>query len=159
MEDRDFRPIENLVRRFRHALDRAKDDGVLHEGRFLEFPRGCCDDACDLLARYLRENGVETECAYGTYWAENGIDRQSHAWLRLITNPDYIIDITGDQFKNFSDPLCFSCNVYCGSMNKFYRLFAVDKCYEAGKIESYNEPVRGVLFRTYDAVVNHLDIN
>ena len=146
MRDREPCRIENLARRFRNALDMAREDGALREGTFPRFPRGCCGDTCDLLARYLRENGIETVCVCGTYQPGDFESVRSHAWL--IDSTNNVIDITGDQFGGFSEPLRFSCKAYYGPASKFHRLFEVGECYE---------PARGVLFRTYDVVTNYLD--
>ena len=46
--------IKLLAKRFRDAIECAKENGErdnLHF--FLKFPRGCCGDASDLLAKYL----------------------------------------------------------------------------------------------------------
>ncbi|MFT8349294.1 transglutaminase domain-containing protein [Clostridium saccharoperbutylacetonicum] len=40
-----------------------------------EFPRGCCGDASNLLAKFLRDNGIECEYVCGIK------GQQSHVWL------------------------------------------------------------------------------
>lgn len=74
----DLNGIYNLVVEFRRAIDEAYDKGLLDKDTvFRRFPRGCCGDTCDLLAEYLRVNGVNTVYVFG-----NNQD-QSHAWLIL----------------------------------------------------------------------------
>lgn len=61
---------------FRTALYSAYQDGMfVKDIRFKTFPRGCCGDACYLLAEYLRRAGIET------IWYSTERNDWSHAWL------------------------------------------------------------------------------
>ena len=43
--------IYELAKAFRDAIEDAKEDGeFVKDIRFRQFPLGCCDDTCDLLA-------------------------------------------------------------------------------------------------------------
>ena len=67
------------------------------ENRMSNFPRGCCDDASDLLAYYLLEKyNIHTEQGNGVYCDDNPEHTTNHAWL--IVNGESYIDITATQF-------------------------------------------------------------
>jgi len=79
---------------FRIALEKLKENEILESKHFMRFPRGCCGDTSDLLAKYLLSKGIETSYAWGIY---NG---HSHGWL---VYQNYIIDITADQFDEIKE--------------------------------------------------------
>jgi hypothetical protein len=59
---------------------------------FNMFPRASCGPSADLIAQYLKDNGVKNVVyVYG----ERGSG--SHGWLEI---DDVIVDITSDQFKD-----------------------------------------------------------
>ena len=73
--------IHNLIIDFRIAIERTCEAGVLERDIvFRSFPRGCCGDTSELLAEYLRLNGIKTIYVCGD---DHG---QSHAWLVLKDN-------------------------------------------------------------------------
>ena len=75
MEQKD---IHNLIIDFRIAIEKTCDEGLLKRDiAFRAFPRRCCGDTSELLAEYLRRNGVKTIYVCGD---DQG---QSHAWLVL----------------------------------------------------------------------------
>lgn len=118
--------IEKLAIDFRKALENAlKFDELGLDFMFKRFPRGCCGDTSYLLAEYLLENGIETSYVCGTYINSGFENMQSHAWL--IDENEYIIDITGDQFKNDSVFLNYNKTVYVGKIDKFHKLFEVEE--------------------------------
>ena len=82
--------VEEAVTRFRRAIELSKDRLGRH---FNEFPRGCCGDASELLAAYLKDCGLG-EFSYVSGWDAQG--ELSHAWLEL---DGLVIDITADQFE------------------------------------------------------------
>ena len=89
----DVRPdrgdVDAAARRFRAALDRhARALGL--EG-LLEFPRGACGTACELLGQYL------SDCGLGEWTYVSRVDAggHTHAWL---ARDGVVVDITGDQF-------------------------------------------------------------
>lgn len=65
-----------------------------------DFPHGACGDATLLLGHFLTERGHGD---FRYYLGQRG-DR-SHAWLQAGS---VIIDITGDQFDDFDDPVFVS---------------------------------------------------
>ena len=114
---------------FRNAIDIAwENDEFFEDIRFRRFPSGCCDDSCDLLGKYLEENGYYTQQVMGTYRDGAFEDITGHAWL--LYNQSTIIDITGDQFKRSSLFLNFDKPVYIGENNTFHRMFDIDRVCE-----------------------------
>jgi hypothetical protein len=99
MNDRNERVT--LIRaeaiRFRKEIEKSDPD-VLRLIFFGRFPRGCCGDASNLLATYLKEKGLGDFGYVLAYRgsAEEGTHRQ-HAWLE---QDDLIVDITADQFED-----------------------------------------------------------
>jgi len=79
---------------FREAIEKLNESEITNSKHFLRFPRGCCGDASDLLAKYLLSKGIETSYDWGMY---NG---QSHGWL---VYHNYLIDITADQFDEINE--------------------------------------------------------
>lgn len=150
------KPIaEPLVRRFRAALEEAVEDAMLSLPAFDKFPRGCCGDASDLLARYLLESGIRTSGVSGTFRSAGFESAQTHMWL--IDEDGLIIDITGDQFRfnplllNYSEP------VYYGPEDDFHRLFEIDGCnINVGEFERYNNPARNSLIEAYSALHQYI---
>ena len=92
---------------FRTAIEEAVRAGEIVE--MINFPKGCCSYASDLLQRYLIERyDISTLYMSGRYGY--GWDGESHAWLE--TQDGFVIDITGDQYKN--KKLNFKIPVYIG---------------------------------------------
>lgn len=87
----DIEAIEKSVRRFRSAMDKShKQFGP----EFSNFPRGCCGAVAELLAAFLKDEGLGT-FALVSGWRENR--SMSHAWLE---GEGLIIDATADQFED-----------------------------------------------------------
>lgn len=126
----DINEINVLVNNFRYAMDCAKANGEF--SRLIPlyiFPNGCCDMACDLLANYLADYGVETYVINGEYWdAINGYSI-NHVWLVLSSGD--IIDITGDQFKNDSQFFNYNKKVHIGKEERLHKLFVEKRSKEA----------------------------
>ncbi|MDD3663035.1 MAG: hypothetical protein PHT84_04155 [Candidatus Pacebacteria bacterium] len=98
----DQNELYSIAARFRVAIEKALNTGeFLSDSVFREFPSGCCGFTSDLLAKHLRESGVETQYISGNY--KYGWTGRSHAWLE--TYDGVVIDITRDQFKNDPEPL------------------------------------------------------
>lgn len=108
------RDIYNAVSAFHSAIMEAKHNNEFYwRDRMSNFPCGCCDDACDLLAYYLCDKfGMSTKQGKG-FSEENDT---YHAWL--IADSEIIIDITIDQFKECSE---FASGIYVGKENVFYQ--------------------------------------
>ena len=142
--------LYELVRRFRTAIDIAVENEEFSlSDRFHRFPRGCCDDACDLLGQYLSEYGIQTRQFQGTYRDGSFDDITGHAWLLL--EDDTIIDITGDQFKHDPVFLKFSEEVYIGQEIEFHRLFDQDRI--CNNCSVYHTPR---LFDLYQIIRRHI---
>lgn len=94
--------IYNLITKFRVALEKACNTDLLKRDiAFRSFPKRCCGDTSELLAEYLKINGIETIYVC----ADN--DGQSHAWLVLkdsrVKEPqEQIWELPPDIFKIYS---------------------------------------------------------
>lgn len=142
--------IYELAKKFRNAIEDAKEEGeFVKDIRFRQFPSGCCDDSCDLLAQYFLEHGIRTRQVLGAY--RDGIpeNNTSHAWL---IKGRIIIDITGDQFRYDKIFLNFNEPVYVGRENDFYRLFEKDRTCESSDVKSN---VR--LHSLYKTILKYID--
>ena len=126
MEDLGLKNIKYIASQYRSAIDKTLAMGEFdNDFSFNRFPRGCCGDASDLLAQYLLDNGIKTYYVCGNYYYDEPTKgAQSHAWLQ--TEDKTIIDITGDQFKDYSAFLNYDVSVYVGPGDEFHRLFEVE---------------------------------
>lgn len=90
---------EALVADFRKRLEHYQSDHGLSLG---SFPRGACEDASILLAHHLGVHG------FGSFRLIKGEkDGRTHVWLSAGA---LIIDITGDQFSEFGQPVYIGCS-------------------------------------------------
>lgn len=119
--------IYNIAASFRSAIIVAKQNREFSgRNRMSNFPDGCCDDSCDLLAYYLYDRyKIYTEQGNGVYRDNNPYNTTNHAWL--VMNGDTIIDITGDQFKFCAG---FAEEVYVGKENSFYEKLEEKRIYK-----------------------------
>lgn len=119
--------MAQYVQQFRNAINAAKGAGLFNDdNRFWNFPNACCDDTCDLLAKYLFDSiGIRTQNVHGTYRDNSNENICSHAWLLL--DGQTIIDITGDQFANSSLFFNYNIPVYIGNKGCFHALFEVEQ--------------------------------
>ena len=139
-----------LAREFRIAMEDAKAAReFVKDIRFRQFPLGCCDDTCDLLAQYLLEHGIRTRQVSGAY--RDGVfeNNTGHAWL---IKGSTIIDITGDQFRYDKIFLNFNESVYVGRKNDFYKLFEIDSIHENFNIKS-----NARLHNLYKIILGYID--
>lgn len=121
-----MRKIKELATKFRVAIESAKNSGRFTADQcFVNFPRGCCGVTSDLLARFLIENGVNEEitCMYGTFY-DYSLELPTHSWLRIGSN--LIVDITGDQFEHYPEPIRFNEAVYVGPDDGFHNSFEIN---------------------------------
>ena len=83
----------DVVEKFHSAVETAKWDSRFElKDRMSRFPYGCCDDACDLLAYYLKnEHSINAIGFCGTYYCTNPEGKFNHEWLIY---EGLIIDIT-----------------------------------------------------------------
>lgn len=113
--------LEKLVYNFREAIIAAKKNNESGE-LFRKFPVGQCGHTSDILAQYLIDNGISSVTyVNGTYYDNDN----SHAHTWLLVN-GWVIDITGDQFKFFKEPLKYDIPIYIGPMTEYYHLFEIN---------------------------------
>lgn len=119
--------IFKIVEKFRMAIVDAKhNDEFCYKDRMNNFPGGCCDDACDLLAYFLHfEYGISTCQGNGIYRDENPENTTNHAWL--IVDNKIIVDITISQFKYCTG---FDGDIYIGKETAFYKHLENRRRYE-----------------------------
>lgn len=110
--------VYNIALTFREAILEAKYNREFDgRDRMSNFPGGCCDDSCDLLAYYLYTTyALHTKQGVGTYRDNNPNNTTGHAWL--VMDDGTIIDITADQFEFFSS---YTKGIYVGKENSFYK--------------------------------------
>ena len=119
--------LRRIAQSFRDAIDTAKankENAVF----FRKFPVGQCGYTAEMLAKYLTSKGY-TKVIYETgvyYWEDfnSNTDHEpnQHTWLIV---EDFVIDITGDQFKYYDEPLNNDIPVYVGPKTPFFELFDV----------------------------------
>lgn len=82
---------------FREAIMAAKRAGRFSWcDRMHNFPGGCCDDSCDLLAHHLYiKYGVDSVQRNGVYRDNNEYNTTNHVWL--LVYGEIIIDLTVSQ--------------------------------------------------------------
>ena len=146
-----MKPIIDLVCEFRQAIDIAKANREFnYRDRFSGFPIGCCDDACDLLGKYLYEKDIHTIQIQGTFRDGNPEHTTGHAWLQL--DDGRIIDITGDQFRYDELFLRFDEPVYVGKTSEFHSLFEIDRT-----IANCDVDRNFRLKEMYEIISNHIE--
>ena len=96
--------IYTIAKRFKKAIENARDDNRFNGDAFEHFPRGCCGDTSYLLAEYLLTKGQESIYVLG-----EDITGQTHAWL--ILKDDRITQPTSDYFE-FPDDIKSVMSVY-----------------------------------------------
>lgn len=103
---------------FRSAIKEAQKNREFdNRDRMSNFPWGCCDDACDLLAYYLLDMyNIHTQQGNGVYRDDNPYNTTNHAWL--VMDDGTIIDITGEQFETCAG---YIEKVYVDKENSFYK--------------------------------------
>lgn len=143
--------IYNIAANFRSAIMEAKYDRQFGwRDRMSNFPKGCCDDSCDLLAYYLYTvYEIHTKQGVGTYRDDDSNNTTNHAWL--ITNNNTIIDITGDQFKYCTG---YAEEVYVGKGNYFYKRLEDKHTYE-----NYNITQSERLWNDYQIILDYINID
>lgn len=140
--------IYNIVTSFRSAIIAARQNREFSSrDRMSNFPRGCCDDACDLLSYYLYDKyKIYTDQGNGVYRDNDPCNTTNHAWL--VMNRDTIIDITGNQFEFCAG---FAEEVYVGKENSFYAKLEdkqIRKNYDIARDER--------LWKDYQVIVSYI---
>ena len=150
--------IGELVVMFRMAIDKAKEDRRFdRDQRFTNFPRGCCGITSELLAKFLYDNGYRKRITYvsATFY-DLEKENPTHAWLFIEEN--IVLDITGDQFKWYPEPLRFEEPVYVGSYNQFYNAFEEQLREECGNCRIDNVKYHSFMSRQelYDVICEYI---
>lgn len=98
-----IRDIYNIATSFRSAIMEAKyDQKFSYKDRMSNFPGGCCDDSCDLLAYYLYTvYKIRTKQCVGRY-RDNNPDNENYNITqseRLWNDYQIILDYMKKQLK------------------------------------------------------------
>lgn len=145
--------IAGLCKRFRSAIDTAVTNGEFSDDKYLlRFPRGCCDEACDLLHLFLVENGYESVSVRGECDALDSEGVYPHVWL-VLENGD-IADITGDQFSDGRVQVRCVDPCYVGPLDAFHEQFGDIQALPGP--EEYSEEALGRIARRYNKVLKYL---
>ena len=151
-----MKDIIHLANQFREAIEVAKKERAFYKDfLFRNFPVGCCDDTCDLLAQFLLDNDIEIYRVHGTYRDGLFEDIQSHTWL--LTDNQIIIDIAGDQFRHTPHLLNNNKSVYVGAENHFYRLFEVDSIDAHKGIDALGDGCQDRLNELYRKIMRYIE--
>lgn len=131
--------LRRLAQSFRDAIDTAKSKQEPYTF-FRKFPTGQCGYTTEMLAKYFASKGYK-EMIYETgvyYWDDfefnENHEPNQHTWLLV---EGLVIDITGDQFCFYDEPIKNNTPVYVGPKTPYYELFDVHPCGRY-KISGYN---------------------
>ena len=113
----DIRTVDYLANKFRDAIEKC----VFESPPMNRFPLGCCGEASILLSQYFIDCGISAHYQYGEFIRGVGQLSQSHAWI--VLNDGIIVDITGDQFKDYIEFDFYNIPVYVGEETKFHKSF------------------------------------
>lgn len=135
--------LTDMATRFRHALDQL--DWRSMPNGFHKFPIGTCGDISDILAEFLRSQGVEgIEYVHGVF--RGG---KSHAWLEIS---GYVVDITADQFPDVSQ------SVIVAKKSPWHKEFKKKTRRRAGFIVKDDQPITSRLIIVYNAALKQLSL-
>ena len=154
--------LRRIAQSFRDAIDAAKANSE-HYIFFDKFPTGQCGHTAELLAKHLSSKGY-SKMTYETgvyYWDDFDCnpdhEPQQHTWLVV---EGLIIDITGDQFKYYDEPVKNDIPVYVGPKTPFFELFEV---HPYGRYEtngySLSDPMGKDLDKWYHVIMKYLPEN
>lgn len=155
------RTIEQLALRFREGIEESIERREIStrttRSTLPFFPQGCCDIASDLLAQYLLENDIITQCNYGEYDYYEYEIKYPHSWLE--TRDGYVIDITADQFCNkpgFSGYALLPC--YVSKNRSFYDLFHEQRRNDSDfcGLDAYPENYQKIIKPLYRVIIQHI---
>jgi hypothetical protein len=96
----EIEQIFELAKVFRNAIVSVPRSEFSTSLGYSDFPYGCCDDASQLLAAFLSDNGYKESKKVTGIHRENNGELKSHVWLSYS---GLIIDITADQFPNYNN--------------------------------------------------------
>lgn len=140
--------ISSIIVPFRKAIVNALlNREFSRKDRMSNFPYGCCDDSCDLLAYYLYDRfQINTNQINGVYRDSIPEEITNHAWLLL---DDIIIDITADQFSSLIEN---DNGVYVGVETEFYQLLE-----DKQTLLNYDIREDQRLWNDYQIILKYLD--
>lgn len=143
-----IREISSIIVPFRKAIVNALlNREFSRKDRMSNFPYGCCDDSCDLLAYYLYDRfQINTNQINGVYRDSIPEEITNHAWLLL---DDIIIDITADQFSSLIEN---DNGVYVGVETEFYQLLE-----DKQTLLNYDIREDQRLWNDYQIILKYLD--
>ena len=112
------------IRRFRNAIDIAKENGEFKNiYPFYDFPNDCCEHTCDLLGQYLLEREITT---HQVNCVSKYDESRHHVWLE--TSNEILIDITGDQFTGKISQLNENPKaLYVGEEGQIHKIFCMNR--------------------------------
>ncbi len=144
--------IRLLAEKFRVAIEQVKENNEKDSLYFFQrFPSGCCDDASDLLAQYLSDNGIQTFQVRRDFCEP---ELQSHTWLS--TENKIVIDITGDQFKHNRIYNCFDIPLYVGGESDFHKMFQNRDFYYDCELQNICGDAKSRLINLYRKILKYL---
>ena len=147
--------ILDLSYQFRTAIEKAMSCRRFpFRDRMNGFTFGCCDDASDLLACYLKHHGIDTLQVNGVYRDNNPENTQNHVWLN--TYDGLLIDITGDQFREKKELLYYEIPVYVGCEDALHKLFVDRKTYPNFEFEVNDSPGAQRMMNIYRIILEYL---
>lgn len=140
--------ISSIIVPFRKAIVNALlNREFSRKDRMSNFPYGCCDDYCDLLAYYLYDRfQINTNQINGVYRDSIPEEITNRAWLLL---DDIIIDITADRFSSLIEN---DNGVYVGVETKFYQLLE-----DKQTLLNYDIREDQRLWNDYQIILKYLD--
>lgn len=140
--------ISSIIVPFRKAIVNALlNREFSRKDRMSNFPYGCCDDYCDLLAYYLYDRfQINTNQINGVYRDSIPEEITNHVWLLL---DDIIIDITADRFSSLIEN---DNGVYVGVESEFYQLLE-----DKQTLLNYDIREDQRLWNDYQIILKYLD--
>lgn len=151
--------LRRIAQSFRDAVGagKAKPEPYIF---FQKFPTGQCGYTTEFLAKYLSSIGYtnmiyETGVYYWDDWEQNpDHEPNQHTWLLV---DGLVIDITGDQFRYYDEPIKNCTPVYVGPKTPYYDLFEVHPC---GRFQTNgnnpNSPMGKDLDTWYQVIMDYL---
>ena len=141
----EIQELFSIIVPFRKAIVNALlNREFSRKDRMSNFPYGCCDDSCDLLAYYLYDRfQINTSQINGVYRDRIPEEITNHAWLLL---DDIIIDITADQFSSLIE---INNGVYVG--------VETEQLEDKQTLLNYNIRENQRLWNDYQIILKYLD--
>lgn len=154
--------LHRIAQNFRDAIEAAKSNREPYIF-FDKFPTGQCGYTTELLAKFLSSKGY-TDMIYETgvyHWEDFEVNADhepnQHTWLLV---EGLVIDITGDQFRYYDEPVKNNTSVYVGPKTPYFELFEVHPCgrYKTNGYDP-NSPMGRELDIWYNVIMKYLAKN